>query len=108
MWLNKKHIKEGLDHKNLRVTTVKYLSDHSNKIFICKELAFKVIMDCRTTAAHKYRTRLGLKQQDVILTKEQPVLTKIKRSFKHGENMQTQYSALGFSTGFYFHDYKSQ
>ena len=27
LWLNAKHI-EGLDHKNLQVTTVKYLSDH--------------------------------------------------------------------------------
>ena len=27
-WLNKKHIEEGLDHKTLEVTTVKYLSDN--------------------------------------------------------------------------------
>ena len=26
LWLNQKHIKEGLDHKDLRVTTVKYSS----------------------------------------------------------------------------------
>ena len=47
-----------------------------NRIFIYKELATKVIMDCRT-AAHKFRTRLGFKQCDVILTKEQLVLIKI-------------------------------
>ena len=34
-------------------------------------------MDCKTTAAHKCKTRLGF-----ILTKEQSVLTKIKRSFE--------------------------
>ena len=28
MWLNEKHVGEGLDHKNLRVTTVKYFLDH--------------------------------------------------------------------------------
>ena len=28
-------------------------------------------MECRTTMAHKFRTRLGFKQPDVILTKEQ-------------------------------------
>ena len=39
-------------------------------------------MDCRTTAAHKCRTRLGSKQNDVTLTKEQSELTKIKRSFE--------------------------
>ena len=26
--LNEKHIDKGLDHKNLRVNTVKYFSDH--------------------------------------------------------------------------------
>ena len=34
-------------------------------------------MDCRTTSVHKFRKRLGFKQYDVILTKEQSVLTKI-------------------------------
>ena len=88
------------------MTTVKYLSDHRkhryevvdeskkqlNIIFIDKESAAKVIIDCRTTAAHKFRTRLGFKQYDVILTKEQSVLSKIKSSFK-GENMPMQCSA---------------
>ena len=47
-----------------------------------------VIIDCRTTLAHKFRTGLGVKY--VILTKEQSVLTKIMSSFE-GVNMQTQY-----------------
>ena len=62
-------------------------------------------MDCRTTSAHKFRTRLGLKQYDVILTKEQSVLTKIMSSFK-GENMQTQYNVLSYRIDLYFHDRK--
>ena len=28
LWLNKKHIEEGLDHANLRVITSKYLSKY--------------------------------------------------------------------------------
>ena len=28
MWLNEKHIKEGLNHKNVREITIKYRSDH--------------------------------------------------------------------------------
>ena len=39
-------------------------------------------MDCRTTLAHKFRTRLGFKQYDAILTKEQSILTKIMSSFE--------------------------
>ena len=45
-------------------------------------------MDGRTTSAHKFRTRLALKQYDVILTKEKSVVTKVISSFE-GENMQT-------------------
>ena len=33
--------------------------------FFREELAIKVIMDCRTKAAHKFRTRSGFKQYDV-------------------------------------------
>ena len=62
-------------------------------------------MDCRTAAAYKFRTRLGFKQYDVILTKEQSVLTKLESSVE-GENMQTQNSALGYRIDLYFHDYK--
>ena len=59
---------------------------------------------CRTTSVHKIRIRLGSKQYNVILTKEQSVLTKIMRSFE-GENMQTQY-VLSYRIDLYFHDYK--
>ena len=62
-------------------------------------------MGSRTTEAQKFRTKLGFRQYDVILTKEQSVLTKIKSSFK-GENMQTQYSVLDHMIDLYFHDYK--
>ena len=119
LWLNEKHMEEELDHKYLAVTTVKYLSGHRkhrykpldeprkqpNIIFIDKELATKVIMNCRTTAGYNIRTRLGFKQYDVILTKEQSVLTKIKILFE-GENMQTQYTVLHYRIDLYFHDYK--
>ena len=59
----------------------------------------------RTITTHMSRTRLGFKQYDAILTKEQSVLTNIKSSFE-GENMQTQYSALGYRIDLYFHGYK--
>ena len=61
-------------------------------------------IDFRTTT-HKSRTRLGFKQYDVILTKEQLVLTKIK-SLSEGENMQRQNSALDYRIDLYFHEYK--
>ena len=55
--------------------------------------------------AHKFRTGLGFKQYDVILTKEQSVLTKSMISLE-GENMQTQYTKFGYRIDWYLHDYK--
>ena len=90
MWLNEKHVQEGLGHQNLRKITTKYYSEHrkhrhelDNKL---KQLAIKIIMDCRTTSAHKSRARLGFKQYYVILTKEKSMLTKIMSSLE-GENI---------------------
>ena len=69
-WLNEKHIQEGLDPKNLRLTKAKYGSDHrkhrhepkktTQKDFYTQ--AIKLFTDSRTTPAHKSRTRLGFKQ----------------------------------------------
>ena len=40
-----------------------------------------------------------------MLTKEQSVLKSVMDVFE-GENMQTQYSVLGYKISLYFHDYK--
>ena len=77
----------------------------SKRIFIEEKSALKVVIDWITTWAHKFRTRLGFRQYDVILTKEQSLLTKIKSSFK-GENMQTQCTVLSYWIDLYFHDYE--
>ena len=101
--LNEKHIEEGLDHKHLQEIAIKYHSGHRkhiyeladepkkqcNGIFIDEKLAITVIMDCRATSAQVFTRRLGFKQYDVILTKEQSVLTKIMSSFE-GENMSNR------------------
>ena len=53
-----------------------------NWLFIEKESAKKVIMDLRATARHKFRIRLGFKQNDIIYIKEQSTLTKITSFLK--------------------------
>ena len=87
-----KNIEKGLNH-NFRVSTVKYLSEHRKKrselvdepkkqpsrIFLHKELATKLIIDCRKTAPRKFRTRLGSKPYHAILTKEQISANKNKK-----------------------------
>ena len=74
--VNENHMEEGLDHKNLKLNPVKYLSGYRkhryelvdepkkqpNRIFIRKELAIKLNMDSTATATHKFRTTLGFNQ----------------------------------------------
>ena len=59
-------------------------------------------MDCRRTEAHKFKTRLGFKNYGIILTKEQSVLTKMKKSFER-ESMQIKYNVLGYRIDSYFY-----
>ena len=54
---------------------------------------------------YEFRTRLGIEQYDVILTKEQWVLTKIRSSFE-GENTPIQYNVL--VCDLHFNDYSLQ
>ena len=63
------------------------------------------MIDCRTTVEHKFRTRLRFRQYDVILTKEQSVLTKIKINLKKG-TCKTKYSVLDYGVDLYFHGQK--
>ena len=62
-------------------------------------------MDCRTDKSCSLKRNLGFRLHDVINTKEQTVLESIKNAFE-GEDMQTQYSVLGFRSDLYFHKYK--
>ena len=52
-----------------------------------------------------FRILLGFKENDIYLTKEQSVLTPIMGVFEE-ENMQTQYSVLGYKIDLYFHEHK--
>ena len=62
-------------------------------------------MDFRTDESCNLKRNLGFKQHDVINTKEQTVLESIKNAFE-GEDMQTQYSVLGYRIDLYFHKYR--
>ena len=64
-----------------------------------------MIINFRATTVHKFKTKLRFKQYYFILSKEQPMLRKIKSSFEK-ENMQTQYSALVHNTDLHSHGYK--
>ena len=52
-----------------------------------------------------FRAISGFKEHDIMLKKEQSVLKSVMDAFE-GENMQTEYSVLGYKIDLYFHDYK--
>ena len=58
-----------------------------------------------TPKSIEFRSKLGFNQYDITLTKEESVLKSVMDEFE-GENMQTQYSVLGYRIDLYFHDYK--
>ena len=51
------------------------------------------------------KKNLGSTFHDVINPKEQTVISSIKDAFE-GEDMQTQYTVLGYRIDLYFHKYK--
>ena len=62
-------------------------------------------MACQTDESCNLKRNLGFTLHDVINTKEQTALKSIKDAFE-GEDMQTQYSVLGYRIDLYFHKYK--
>ena len=75
-----------------------------------------VIMHCRIPESCKFKKSLGFrisilglglgfKLHNVNNCKKQTVLESIKDTFE-AENMQTQYSVLGYKIDLYFHEYK--
>ena len=119
LWLNEKYVEEQLGHKNLPEITNKYnkiykkhryeLVDEPikqpNRRFLRIDLALKIIMDCRTDESCSLKRNLGFNLHDVINTKEQTVLRSIKDAFE-GEDMQTEYTVIGYRIDLYFHKQK--
>ena len=117
--LNERHIGEQLGYKNLHSVTSKYGKIYKKcryelvheptkqpyRNFLRIDLAKKIIMDCKTDESSNLKRNLGFKLHDVINTKEQTIINSIKDTFE-GENIQTQYSVLGYRIDLYFHKYK--
>ena len=62
-------------------------------------------MDCRTDETCSLKRDLGFNLHDVINTKEQTASRSIKDAFE-GEDMQTQYTVIGYEIDLYFHKHK--
>ena len=76
-----------------------------NRRFLHIDLALKIIMDCRTDESCSLKKNLGFNLHDVINTKEKTVLRSTKDAFE-GEDMQSQYTVIGYRIDLYFHKHK--
>ena len=73
--------------------------------FLEENIAKLVIIDCRTTPAVDFKTKLGFRQHDPIMIQEQSVLTKIMTVFTAKEIM-LQYNVSGNRIDAYLPKYK--
>ena len=94
-WLNKINIKDPLKHSNLAAVPLQYSSElrkQRQKLQDCgkyqpcrrlleEDFAMQIIVDCRTTPAVTFKTKLAFNQHDPIMTQEQSALSKIVTLF---------------------------
>ena len=118
LWLNERHVEKQLGHKNLPAITNKFDKiykkqryervDESIKQpyrrFLHRDLALKIIMNCRTDESCNLKKNLGFTLHDVINAKEQTIINSIKDA-SEGEDKQTQYTVIGYRIDLYFHKY---
>ena len=95
MCLNKTNIKDQIKHSKLAVVTLPYSSEvrkQRQELQDCgnyqpcgrvveEDFAMQIIMDCRTTPAVNFKTKLGFNQHDPIMTQEQSILSKMATLF---------------------------
>ena len=118
-WLNETNTKDQLKHSNLAAVTVQYsselrkqrqeLQDCGNyqlcRRFLEEDFAMQIIMNCRTTPAVNFKTKLGFNQHDPIMTQEQSILSEIGTLFAY-EEITPQHNVLGYRIDAYFPKYK--
>ena len=107
-----KEIKGKFKTNNLTDEQIKKYKRHGSElidgekfVYAHEDIIVPVIMHCRTPEPCKCKRGLGFKLHDVINCNEQRVLESTKNA-SEGENMQTQYSVLGYKIDLYFHEYK--
>ena len=113
--MNEKHIETQLEHSHLLAVTNKYSSKYkkqrqelqncddyqSCRRLLEEDFTIQIVMDCRTTPAVNFKTRLGFKQHDPIMSQEQSILSKIGTLFA-AEKIILQHNVLSYRIDAYF------
>ena len=107
-----KEIKDKFKTNNLTDERIKKYKIHGSELingekfmYAHEDVIIPVIMHCRTRESCKFKRNLGFKLHDVINCKEQTVLESIKDTFEV-ENIQTQYTVVGYRIDLYFREYE--
>ena len=109
-----KEIKGKCETKNPMKQQIRKYKRHSSKLidgekFVCthEDIIMSIIMSCRVSTpwAIEFRSKLGFKQHDIILSKEQSVISKITTFFSR-EKILLQNSVSGYRTGLNFPKHK--
>ena len=106
-----KEIKGKFKINNLKNEQIKKYKIHGLELIDGEKVMYPhegviapVIMHSRTPESSKSKRHLGFKLRNVINCKEQTMLES-KDAFE-GEDMQTQYTVIGYRIDLYFHKYK--
>ena len=99
-WLNEKHLEKAVGFKNWAGDKTQYYCNEFNKRryeiqdcedfqpcrkCIAEELAMHLILDIKAIKAGELKIKLGFKQLDPIVTKQQLIGLRIKKAFLNEE-----------------------
>ena len=93
--------------RKYKIDRARLIKGSKHSMYVHEDILIPIIMQSRLSDSKtiKFRTDLGFNQINLILKKEQSVLESIKDAFE-GEDMQTQYTVIGYKIGLYFHKHK--
>ena len=95
-WISEKHLETALGYKNLVSNNTWYYSDEFKKRrydiqdcedfqlcrkFIAEVLAIHLIIDIKTVKAAELKTKLGFNQVDSIMSKQESIGLRLKKTF---------------------------
>ena len=119
-WINEKNLETALGCENLAGNKTRYYSNEFRKRtdeiqdcedfqscrkFIIEELAVHLIIDTKTLKAAELKTKLGFTQVDPIMSKQESIGLRLKKTFS-GEEIIEDFSVLSYLIDFYFPKYK--
>ena len=84
----------------------KELINGEKDMYIREDLALPIIMGCTKPKAIKFRTKLGFNHQDLIMTKEESVLTKMIKVFSSERILLQHYVLDAYRIDLYFTEHK--